>query len=215
VFLATPEADGEIETLVRSWGQHSIARHPDGAMSLPDGRRLNLVEGEIDSSPIAYAVLIRDGDGLTGARLFSSIGPAASFGARTAQQGLTAEVTRLLPMPAADPARLRPRWKLVTENSPAATVGLPAFLRPGPSKATIEARLISIAALMAAAGSSKEPASELSDEICPRCRDHPLRVDSSLDVVSPDGERICPACVRLKVLRDGGIGRASGQGSPS
>jgi hypothetical protein len=204
VFLTPVESKAEIETLVRSWGQAEIEVHPDDSMRA-GAARLELWDAEIVDTPIAQAVITREEGAVTSVQLCRNLDSASSVVGGLDGGPRSGEIVRLLPMPAGDPHRRRLRWRVISENAPRATHGMPleGFRPFSDRRPQIERRLVEIANLMADAGVLHEPAGQFSRAICPRCNDHPLHTDPARDRIAPDGRRCCVACFRLDMILPG------------
>ena len=204
VFLSAVESKAEIETLVRSWGQTEIEVHPDDSMRIGTAR-LELWDAKIVDAPIAQAVITREEGAVTAVHLCHDLESASSVVHDLLGGPRSGEIVRLSPMPAGDPYRRRLRWRVISENAPRATHGMPleGFRPFSDRRPQIELRLVEMANLMADAGIPREPAGQFSSEICPRCGDHPLHTDPTRDRVSSDGRRCCVACARLDMILPG------------
>ena len=201
VFMAAPESNAEIETLVRSWGHDEIELLPDGSMRV-GASRLQMWDAQVVNIPAAKAVVIREDGTVTAVALCRDINSAEILIRSFIGGPRSGEIVRLEAMPAGDPHRRRLRWRVVGDATPPATRGLAVEgFRPfADRRPAIEARLVEIAKAMADAGIMHAPSAELSAQICSHCGDHPLYADPTLDGTDPDGRRLCVACARLAMI---------------
>ena len=181
----------------------------------------------LDGLPLCRAVVFRENSSgkVFSVFLCQSLETAGGLARSSFGGQLSSEIVKLRAMPPINPQRGRIRWRLASDIAPTATSGLTGAgrrpsrgLEPPEDQSPLgiadylahhraggsfgrrndpDERLTLIAGIMAQSEDLSSLPGEWSARICPRCQDHPLHVDASLDGVAPSGERICVACARL------------------
>ena len=94
IFLAAPESNAEIETLVRSWGYDEIELLPDGSMRI-GAVRLAMWNAQVMDIPVSKAVVTREDGAVTAVVLCRDLDSAGDLARSRRHQGPTARVKPL------------------------------------------------------------------------------------------------------------------------
>lgn len=197
LFPAPGAFRASIETLLYESGVDDVEILEDGTMRVADGVVLEVREAAVLSYPLAYAVVVRLGSLVASIVLAHDLAEAKAAIEDLDDERLAASVVELEGMPLPSPVIRHPRWRVAADSRQTVSEG---DLDRGYAGA-MTGRLAELGALIARVDALKPAAGGLSLEICPRCEDHQLHLDPTLDPRDHAGQRICIACARLMEFR--------------